>query len=250
MKIGEIIEILERFAPTALAEEGDRVGLMAGSREAECRGALVTLDVTPEVVKQAEETGANLIISHHPFIWDPLKTLGEDSPRGELYARVVRGGISVYSMHTNLDKAAGGINDRLVALLGGYDVEADGVGRVFSTGGITLGELAKRVAVTLGDGTVKAIGDPNKTVNRAYIVGGSGGSEYDKARQKADVFITGELKHHQYLDAALDGFMLIEFSHYFSEIIMQDILLDALASYPIKIFKATQSCPFRRMQEL
>lgn len=250
MKNGEIIEILEKFAPPSLAEEWDRVGLMLGTRRSENTGVLVTLDVTPEAVAQAEECGANLIVSHHPFIWDALPRIDEDTPRGAMYARLIRDGISVYSMHTNLDKADGGINDRLAAMLGGKDILPDGVGRVFSTGDITLGELAKRVADALGDKTTLVVGDPSAIVRKAYVVGGAGASEYDRAKEVADVLISGEFKHHQYLDAPVDGFALIEFSHFFSEIIMQEILSDALAPHRINIIKATKVCPFRRIEEI
>ncbi len=250
MKNGEIIKILEQLAPVEIAEEWDRVGLMIGSRESENTGVLLTLDVTPSAVREAEEKGANLIVSHHPFIWDPLPCIDEEDPRGAMYARLIREGISVYSMHTNLDKARGGINDYLAKLFGGTDVEEDGVGRVFSTGGLTLGELARRVSERLDDKTVVVVGDPDMPVKRAYVVGGAGGSEYDRTKRLADVLISGEMKHHQYLDAPIDGLALIEFSHFSSEIIMQEILSDALAPYSIKIFKATKVCPFWRIQEL
>lgn len=250
MKNGEIIDIIEKFVPPCIAEEWDRVGLMLGTRRSENTGVLVTLDVTPEVVAQAEECGANLIVSHHPFIWDALARIDEETPRGAMCARLLRAGISVYSAHTNLDKAEGGINDRLAALFGGKDVVADGVGRVFSTGDVTLGELAKRVANALGDETTLVVGDPSKKVRKAYVVGGAGGSEYERAKELADVLISGEFKHHQYLDARADGFMLIEFSHYFSECIMREILSDALAPHSINIIKAADGCPFRRIQEL
>lgn len=250
MTNGEIIEILEKFAPPSLAEEWDRVGLMLGSRKTVNEGVLVTLDVTSDAIAQAEQSGANLIVSHHPFIWDPLTCIDEDSTRGAMCARLIKDGISVYSAHTNLDKAPGGINDRLATLLGGEDIQEDGIGRVFSTGGITLAELAKRTAERLGDKTVRAVGDPDGKIDRAYVVSGAGASEYQRARQVADALITGELKHNQFVSAAEDGFMLVEFSHYFSEIIVKEILYDALAPYSINIIKAANNCPFWRIEEL
>lgn len=250
MTIGEVIEILERLAPPEQAEEWDRLGLMVGSRKAECTGVLLALDATSQTVEEAEKLGVNLIVSHHPFIWDPMPRIDEDEKRGALCARLVRDRITVYSMHTNLDKAERGINDYLARLFGGKDIETDGVGRIFAAGGVTLAQLAKTVAEKLGDDTVLVVGDPSRIIDKAYVVGGAGGSEYDRARECADVLITGELKHHQYLDAQADGLALIEFSHYFSEIIMQNILSDALAPYEIKTFKAASACPFRRIEEL
>lgn len=250
MKNVDIIKILEELAPPAIAEEWDRVGLMVGSLHAENTGVLLTLDVTPEAIKEAEEKGANLIVSHHPLIWDPLPRIDEETTRGAMYAGLIRAGITVYSMHTNLDKAKGGINDRLASLLGGKDVTEDGVGRVFTLEGVTLKQLARRVRDTLGDDSVFAVGDPNKVIRRAYVVGGSGGSEYERAREVADVFITGELKHDKFLAAREEGFCLVGFSHFASEIIMQDILCDALAPYSIKIIKAARVCPFWRLDEV
>lgn len=247
MKNVDIIKILEEFAPPAIAEEWDRVGLMVGNLHAENTGVLLTLDVTPEAIKEAEEKGANLIVSHHPLIWDPLPRIDEETPRGAMYAGLIRAGITVYSMHTNLDKARGGINDRLASLLGGTDVMEDGVGRVFTLEGVTLKQLARRVRDILGDDSVFAVGDPDKVICRAYVVGGSGGSEYERAREVADVLITGELKHDKFLAAKEEGFCLVGFSHFASEIIMQDILCDALAPYSIKIIKAEKICPFWRL---
>ena len=83
MTNGDIVKILEEFAPPSLAEEWDRIGLMVGNLQAENSGVLVTLDVTPEAIKQAEDEGANLIVSHHPLIWDPLARIDEGTMRGE-----------------------------------------------------------------------------------------------------------------------------------------------------------------------
>lgn len=250
MKNGEIINILERFAPPQIAEEWDNVGLMLGSRERENTGVVVALDLTKETLELAKEKGANMIVTHHPFIFGALSRVDEDEARGELIARLIRDEICVYSAHTNLDKTKGGINDRLVELFGGEDVEEDGIGRIFRTGDLTLRELARRVADRLGDGTVRVAGDLDKKIGRAYVVSGAGASEYERAREKADALITGEIKHHQYIEANLQGFCLVEFSHYFSEIVAEKILCDLLKSYPIKTYAAANVCPFRRIEEL
>ena len=247
MKIAKIIEELEKLAPPELAEEWDRIGLMTGSAQAECTGVVVSLDMCAEALDSAIESGAKLIVTHHPFIWNSLSRIDLDEPKGALIARLIKEGISVYSMHTNLDKSPRGINTELARLFGGENVELYGLGARFDTGGLTLEELAKRVRSALGDDTVLAVGDPKRTVRKAYVVSGAGGSDLDLAKECADVFITGELKHHQYLEAREAGLCLIQFSHYFSEVIMQNIVSDALSRLPIKVIKAAEGCPFWRV---
>ena len=153
-------------------------------------------------------------------------------------------------MHTNLDKTKGGINDRLAALFNGKDVQNDGLGRIFSLGDVTLKQLAVIVRDTLDDDTVFAVGDPNKIIKTAYVVSGSGGSEYARAKEVADVLITGEIKHNLLVEAKAEGFCLIGFSHFASETIAQEILCDALAPYSINIIKAAKVCPFWRLDEV
>ncbi len=250
MKIGDVIEVLERFAPTSDAEEWDRVGLMAGSRERECSAVMVTLDVTPAVIDKAIREGANLIVSHHPFIWDRLASVDEDSPKGAMIEKLIKNDVAVYSAHTNLDKAEGGVNSRLAVMLGGRNIALDGIGATFEVGGISLEDLARKVADVLGDDTVLYVGDAGRKIFKAYVVGGAGGSEYARAKEVADVLITGELKHNQYVEAGADGFSLIQFSHFFSERITEDILRDALSHCDIKIIGAAQDCPFRRIDRI
>ncbi len=247
MKIAQITELLEEFAPVELAMEGDRIGMMVGDRDAECDTVCVALDLTPSVLKDAIDGGAQLIVTHHPFIWDPLARVltGEKDGKGNVIATLIKRGIAVYSMHTNLDMAPKGLNMTLAARLGGTP-ERDEFGVVFRADR-TLKKLAEDVAEEIGDRSVRFVGDPEATVRKAYLVTGSGGCAFDRAAEVADCLITGELKHHQYLDALERGLMLVEFSHYHSEIIMQDILPDALAGTGLKIIKAAQSCPFWRI---
>jgi dinuclear metal center YbgI/SA1388 family protein len=113
-----VIDWLEEWAPPMLAEDGDHIGLQVGSRETEITKALVTLDVTPEVIAEAVTEGAQLIVSHHPLIRDSLPSLDYDSWPAALVVRLVENGIHVYAAHTNLDAAAGGVNDLLAERLG------------------------------------------------------------------------------------------------------------------------------------
>jgi len=250
MKISEIISVLEKFAPPELAEEWDNVGLMLGDANCECTGVMLALDLTHDVTDQAVKGGCNLIVTHHPFIFRPLKKIDFCEAKGREIKALIENGITVYSMHTNLDKAERGINTALCGLLGGSDVELDGVGAVFTVKRTTLGAFAKHVARTLNDKSVRITGNPDAPIERVYVVSGSGGSEYHRARECADVLLTGDLKHHTYVDAAEDGFPLVEYSHFASEIISQNILEEALKGADVKIIKAKQSSPFRLLEEL
>ncbi len=121
-KIKDVIKQIEKIAPPKLAQGWDNTGLLVGDSESVVKKILLTIDVTPEVVKEAKQTGCNFVLSYHPVIWDGLKSVTSDSVTYEL----VRLGISVYSMHTALDAVAGGINDALAEIVGIKDPEPIG----------------------------------------------------------------------------------------------------------------------------
>lgn len=108
MTCGKLFSILEDFAPLSLAEEWDNVGLQLGDPLAQVQRVLIALDVDERVCREAEEKGVELIISHHPLIFKPVKKISLALPEGALLARLIRAGIAVYSAHTNLDSAVGG----------------------------------------------------------------------------------------------------------------------------------------------
>jgi len=118
MIIGDVCAALEQWAPPALAYDWDRAGLSIGSTRTPLTGVLVALSVTPETLKAAQKAGANLIVSHHPVLWEPLKHLRTDDPVTRFYLDVAQAGIACYSAHTNLDVAPGGVNDILADRLG------------------------------------------------------------------------------------------------------------------------------------
>ena len=140
-------EAMQAIAPLELAEHWDNPGLLV-----DCGGAvrrvLVTLDITPEVVEEAAAGGCELIVSHHPVIFDPLKKIGpQDVP-----FQLVQAGISAICMHTNLDAAEGGVNEVLAGIFGmrDWEVFADGCGRVGEVEPITVPELARKAQAVLG----------------------------------------------------------------------------------------------------
>ena len=119
----EIISLFEKWSPKRYAMEGDPVGLHIGHLNRPVEKVLVTLDVNEEVVDEAIENGATLIIAHHPPIFRPLKGIFTDTPQGKIIEKCIKNDISVYAAHTNLDVAPGGVNDMLASLLGLKETE-------------------------------------------------------------------------------------------------------------------------------
>ncbi|OHB55043.1 MAG: Nif3-like dinuclear metal center hexameric protein [Planctomycetes bacterium GWF2_50_10] len=117
MKINDIIAVLEKGIPIKLAQSWDNVGLLIGDGTADVKKVLVTIDITKLVLDEAVATGANLILSYHPTIWNPLKTVTPDGP-GSIVYELIRNNIAVYSMHTAFDAVAGGVNDCLAQMIG------------------------------------------------------------------------------------------------------------------------------------
>src|SRR5689334_11051717 len=128
---GLIIEALERLAPSSLALEWDNVGLLVGESNRAVNKALIALDATDQVVEEAVTKGADLIITHHPVIFHPVKRVTDQTVLGRRLLKLIKNNISVYSAHTNLDIANGGVNDVLFELLGLRDkepMEQNGIG--------------------------------------------------------------------------------------------------------------------------
>ncbi len=123
VKCQVVIDAIERLAPRNLAESWDNVGLLLGSPAQKITKVLVTLDVTQAVVNQAVQDGIDLIVTHHPVIFTPVKNIRTDFPQGQILASLLKANIAVYAAHTNLDSATGGVNDILSAKLNLQDVK-------------------------------------------------------------------------------------------------------------------------------
>ena len=254
MKISEIIDILEQYASIVTADEGDRpkVGLQMGNRHNECTGVVTCLDATLDVLKLAVENGCNMVVSHHPMIYYPLQKVDEDEVSGEAIAYAFRNGITVYSAHTNFDKCEVGTNASLVKMLDGKVVDTFECCFVAEVEPISVKDLAKKVATVLNDKSVKVVGDLDKVAKRIAVCSGGGGGAFsylNYAVRNADVYITGDMPHHMYLEVKGRGFSAIEFSHYASEIMSEDVFKSIIGD-KVKVIKANQPCPFRTLEEI
>lgn len=221
---GAVLAALERLAPYSQAEAWDNCGLQAGSPAQIVTGCLVALDVTMEAIRQAEVMGANLIVTHHPLIFRPLSAI----PGGDRICRLIAGGIASISAHTNLDRAAGGVNDALCAALSLSEPKAldSGMRLGLLPAEMTLPELAEYVRKRLGAPAVEYLGEG--TVRRAAVFSGAGGDAWEEAKAaSADVLITGEVKHNEWIDAWNHRFPLAAAGHHATE----QVVLGPLARY-------------------
>lgn len=216
-RIKDILKFAESFAPLCKAADFDNVGLLVGDGEAEVCRVLLALDITSAVVEEAEKKGAQLIVSHHPVIFNPLKSLDAKS----IPYKLAKAGIGALCLHTNLDVAKDtGVNLCLAEKLGLKELRFyDGeflVTATFDTV-ITAEDFAKKakqalnaqyVTCTLKDKPVKTVG----------ICSGAGGSELLLAKEKgADVFLTGEAHHHNYLESLENDISLVVAGHFETE---------------------------------
>ena len=222
--VQQVYEVMQRLAPPELAEHWDNPGLLVDCG-GDVRRVLVTLDITPEVVAEAAAKQCTVIVAHHPVIFDPLKKLGpQDVP-----FQLVRAGISAICMHTNLDAAAGGVNEVLADIFGMQDPEpfAGGCGRVGSIEPITVPQLACKAqqelaarcnAPDVGPAVQVKFADTGKPVRRLAVISGAGGSLFEEAlAMGADCLLTGEANHHHACDAKRLGLSLIAAGHYATE---------------------------------
>lgn len=229
--VKDIYAAIDRLAPFETQLSFDNAGFLMGSGNTQVTKVLVALDVTAEVIKEAVDGGCELIVSHHPIIFRPIKSLdGESAPY--LAARC---GLAVISAHTNLDGAFGGVNDCLADVLGLTDckhLESAELGTVGSLPSpMTDRELAAYVKEKLGCGAVQFTECRGK-ISRLAVIGGSGGdlavSIFEAG--EADAVLTGEAKHHELLDAASCGKSLLVAGHFDTEVVVLKPLADYLAA--------------------
>ena len=239
----EVLAALDARYDPALAESWDAVGLVCGDPDEPVGRVLFAVDPTSAVVDEVIDTGAQLLVTHHPLLLTPVHGVPADDPKGRLVHRLIRAGAALFVAHTNADRAREhGVNDALAAVLGLRDTvplapsDADpraGLGRVGELSAPrTLREFAAHAAAVLPAtvGGVRVSGDPERTVRRVAVCGGSGGSLADAAAAAgADVFLTSDLKHHPVSEAAeVPGPALVDVAHFATEWPWLPVAADAL----------------------
>lgn len=219
MLVREIYEFINSIAPFSTAESWDNSGLLIGSYNKECKKVMLALDITQNVVKQAIENDVDLIITHHPVIFTPIKNINFDSA----IAKLVMAEICVISAHTCFDTAQGGMNDILCEKLNLKGVRAVTADDGFSFRIGNLGtplyakDFAKHVADSLGSKCVTyTLGE--KVISSVAVCSGSGGSLSELVTAlHVDAFVTGELKYNNIIDLTERGVSAIIAGHFETE---------------------------------
>jgi dinuclear metal center YbgI/SA1388 family protein len=242
--VGEIVVVLEQLAPLALAEEWDNVGLLVGDAAWPAERVMTCLTITPETVAEAVAGQAQLIVSHHPMPFRPVKTITSATTVGRLLLELIRHGIAVYSPHTAFDSAPAGINQHLAIGLGLQEIRPllpspndpeVGTGRCgLVAEPLTLAELAARTQSFLSGEQARFVGLPNAEVSKVAIACGSGGSLLEPAiLAGCDALVTGEMTFHHCLEAEARGVAVVLAGHFASErfalLSLADYLTDQLA---------------------
>ena len=216
--VQDIYHMIDQMAPFESQEDFDNAGLLLGDPAMEVRGIHVALDVTERVLDEAEAAGANLIVTHHPIMFSPVKRLVATDYETRLIFRMIRAGMALIAAHTNFDRAPGGMNDTLAARCGLTQVTGEGFIRVGNLPHPMTGhELTAHIAASL-DTVVRPMGDAEKVFRRLALCSG-GGSDFwtEGLALGADAFLTGEMKHHHALALADAGMLGLEAGHFATE---------------------------------
>lgn len=229
----EILQVIEASYPREAALDFDNVGLLVGRTEREVGRVYIALDATDAVIDRAIETGADMLITHHPLIFSPLKRITDEDFISKRVVKLIQNDISYYAMHTNYDVL--GLAELSEKILGIRDTEVldmtmekegkeEGIGRVgMLEKPMTLQECCVYVKHRLNLGSLKVFGDMQTEVSRLAISPGSGKSAIAAAIDKqADVLVTGDIGHHDGLDAVEQGLSVIDAGHYGTEYIFID----------------------------
>ena len=223
-----IEDIMQQYAPSKLKEDYDNVGLMVGDENAQVTKILIALDCTLDVINEAKERGCNLILTHHPLLFVKPKTITSDTLIGKKIIELIKNDINVYSSHTNLDCAKGGLNDIATVILGFNKytiIEASkedansGIGRlVLLSEPIKLMELCENVKRTFNAEFIRYVGNDNDLIKTIAIINGSGEDFFNISKKLgADCIITGDTKYHGVSDLKEENIALIDVGHFATE---------------------------------
>lgn len=246
MKLWEIMGELQTIFSPKIAEDWDNVGLLIGDNMKEVNKVLFCLDVTQKVVQKAIDKNVDLIISHHPVIFSGLKRITNETAHGRKILKLIENKIAVYSIHTNSDFAINGLNDFIMDKLNldgekiifnerefdDYNPIKNKMERVHSgfarikilNEEMKLEDLLERIKDSLGISYVRYVGNKDTYIRKIGLVTGGGSSFMYDIADKIDVFLTGDLRYHDALDALEDGRILVDVGHFESEYLFVDMM--------------------------
>lgn len=246
----DLYSAIDQFAPFSLSMDFDNTGILVGDRHQPVSKVLLALDCTMDVVNYAKEIDAQLIITHHPVIFHPIKRVNEDS----VVYHLIRSQIAVISAHTNLDIAEDGVNDVLAQTIGLQNISGlelldpaaqSYLGRIGTLlNPISASEFAALVKESLHARSVK-FADAGNKIQKVALCSGSGADCLKSALAVgADALLTSEVKQHEYLNAAAAGISIFDAGHFDTEDIVTETLKEKLAGiFPDITFCTTHTCP-------
>jgi dinuclear metal center YbgI/SA1388 family protein len=248
-KVKDVIKVIEDFAPLSIQEGWDNSGLCIGSSDAPVSSVLFGLDCTPELVDEAIECGADMVVTHHPLIFSGLKKISPDNPVGEAVIKAIRAGISIYAAHTSADKVIAGVSGAMAARLGLVNVsilDEDGDGTGLGVVGelpetLTANEAVELVKERFSLKMLRASRPIDGKISRVAMCGGSGGSLIGAAKKSgAQLYLSGDISYHNFFTG--EDFMIMDIGHYESEIEIVDILFSLIKkNFPTFAVRITQN---------
>lgn len=232
--LSDLMAGFEELWPLSGADDWDAPGLVTGFKYARISRVLLTVDVTQDVIDEAIDGGFDLILAHHPLLLKGVKSIAEDSSKGSVLARAIRGNVAIYAAHTNADIVQNGVSAALAKVFGIINPQPlievaayVGHGRIgHLSSPISLGEFAKSIALVVPStaGGVRVAGEFDSAVSRVALCGGAGDSFIQTAYESgADVYVTSDLRHHPVQEilerarAENRTFSLIDISHWAAE---------------------------------
>lgn len=231
MEFKDLIRLIEEIADPELSEDWDNCGTQINAGKNELNKVLITLEITKEVIGEAQKSEADLIVSHHPLLFHPIQKIDANTPQGNYLFQLIQSGISVYCAHTSFDKAPDGNNVYMARKIGLKEIRhfcdefenpsqgAMGIMGQFEET-MSLREACKWVgrALDLPKNEIRAVGDLKKEIRTVGLCTGAGSDLISLAsRNQCDLFITGDVKYHEAQKAKEDDFCLMDAGHYGTE---------------------------------
>ena len=249
IKVKDIVRLIEEVAPLQLQEDYDNAGYQVGDMENEVTKVVVCLDITESVVDMAIKLGAELIVSHHPLLFRPIKRITPSDYISRTIIKAIQANITLYSAHTNLDNAYKGVNYRIAEMLNLEDIKPlaplpshrlCGIANAEMTGSGIIGKLPAVCSAVELVATVKKVfkcesvrtnlnmlSRPSRLITTLALCGGSGADFIrDAERQNADAYLTGEIGYHHFFGH--DGMLLMEAGHFETEQYTRDLIKDII----------------------